>query len=220
MRSSGPDAVDDDELRDEMRHALAQARTALDAANARAIELERERDAAQAQLVWEADRLNVVIAELRLELGQPMSDASLLSAMVVECRTTPHDGRPIVEYKLELVTNSHGTLHVWHRHSTFRGLAATLRQRHAGLSLPDLSEKPTFGVGSRDRTRALNQFLHTITHAPELQWGIRVDAHTCVYKRRRPTLRSLAERPSVAPTIASSDDECSPRSSFVVPAIE
>ena len=69
-------------------------------------------------------------------------------------------------------------------------LAATLQSKNGykRKDIPDLPSKQLFGNFSEkvieDRVERLNSFLKAATQADYLQWGIRVDQETCVYKRR------------------------------------
>ncbi|RLN44464.1 hypothetical protein BBJ28_00005943, partial [Nothophytophthora sp. Chile5] len=78
--------------------------------------------------------------------------------------------------------------------------------------IPELPNKQLFGNFSekiiQDRVAKLNQFLEAATNAEYLQWGIRVDQDTCVYKRRVKN----STRESTVSTVNSSHSS-SPRSS-------
>ncbi|GMF13162.1 unnamed protein product [Phytophthora lilii] len=141
------------------------------------------------KLSLENEKLRQQVLELERKL-EKKKEIALISARVVESRITYRDNQMFVEYKLQLETNSRGTLFVWHRYSTFRKLAETLqtKQRHSRKSVPELPSKQLFGNFSekviQERIVKLNQFLEAATNADHLQWGIRVDQDTCVYKRR------------------------------------
>jgi hypothetical protein len=107
----------------------------------------------------------------------------------VDTRISYREGKQFVEYMLEIETDTRGTLFVWHRYSTFRNLAMTLQSKNTRKDLiPELPNKTLFGKFSdkiiQERIEKLNQFLEAATAADHLQWGIRIDAETCVYKRR------------------------------------
>jgi hypothetical protein len=137
----------------------------------------------------ENDRLKQQVMQLQNKLVRSQ-EVSLISAKVVDSRITYREGRQFVEYKLQIETNTRGTLFVWHRYSTFRNLAATLQTKNGykRKEIPELPNKQLFGNFSekiiQERVAKLNQFLEAATKAEYLQWGIRVDQDTCVYKRR------------------------------------
>ncbi|KAG2813357.1 hypothetical protein PC112_g14778 [Phytophthora cactorum] len=144
---------------------------------------------ADAELLRENERLKQQVLQLQTKLVRSQ-EVSLISAKVVDSRITYREGRQFVEYKLQIETNTRGTLYVWHRYSTFRNLAATLQTKNGykRKEIPELPNKQLFGNFSekiiQDRVAKLNQFLEAATNAEYLQWGIRVDQDTCVYKRR------------------------------------
>lgn len=123
----------------------------------------------------------------RLELSQ---EISLVSAKVVDIRVTYKHRKKFVEYKLQVKTHRHGTLYVWRRYSAFRRLAANLETKSGYKSdkIPALPKKLVFGNFSKKKIQGrviqLNQFLEEATSDKNLQWGIRIDNNTCVYKRR------------------------------------
>ncbi|CEG42077.1 myosin-like protein [Plasmopara halstedii] len=165
---------------------------------------------ADAELLRENERLKQQVLQLQTKLVRSQ-EVSLISAKVVDSRITYREGRQFVEYKLQIETNTRGTLFVWHRYSTFRNLAATLQTKNGykRKEIPELPNKQLFGNFSekiiQDRVAKLNQFLEAATNAEYLQWGIRVDQDTCVYKRR---VKNARESISTASTHSSS-----PRSS-------
>lgn len=144
---------------------------------------------ADSELLRENERLKQQVASLQSQLMRAQ-EVSLVSAKVVDSRITYREGRQFVEYKLQIETNTRGTLFVWHRYSTFRNLAATLQSKNGykRKEIPELPSKQLFGNFSekviQDRVERLNTFLDAATKAEYLQWGIRVDQDTCVYKRR------------------------------------
>lgn len=144
---------------------------------------------ADEELVRENDRLKQQIASLQGQLVRAQ-EVSLVTASVVDSRITYREGRQFVEYKLQIETNTRGTLFVWHRYSTFRNLASTLQSKNGfkRKDIPELPSKQLFGNFSekviQERVERLNMFLDAATKADYLQWGIRVDQDTCVYKRR------------------------------------
>uniref|UniRef100_A0AAV1TMU3 Unconventional myosin-Vc n=1 Tax=Peronospora matthiolae TaxID=2874970 RepID=A0AAV1TMU3_9STRA len=166
---------------------------------------------ADAELLRENERLKQQVLQLQTKLVRSQ-EVSLISAKVVDSRITYREGRQFVEYKLQIETNTRGTLYVWHRYSTFRNLAATLQTKNGykRKEIPELPNKQLFGNFSekiiQDRVAKLNQFLEAATNAEYLQWGIRVDQDTCVYKRR---VKS-ASRESIS---TASMQSSSPRSS-------
>ncbi|KAH7484311.1 hypothetical protein KRP22_005485 [Phytophthora ramorum] len=166
---------------------------------------------ADAELLRENERLKQQVLQLQTKLVRSQ-EVSLISAKVVDSRITYREGRQFVEYKLQIETNTRGTLYVWHRYSTFRNLAATLQTKNGykRKEIPELPNKQLFGNFSekiiQDRVAKLNQFLEAATNAEYLQWGIRVDQDTCVYKRR---VKS-ASRESIS---LASTHSSSPRSS-------
>ncbi|OWZ23109.1 Myosin [Phytophthora megakarya] len=166
---------------------------------------------ADAELLRENERLKQQVLQLQTKLVRSQ-EVSLISAKVVDSRITYREGRQFVEYKLQIETNTRGTLYVWHRYSTFRNLAATLQTKNGykRKEIPELPNKQLFGNFSekiiQDRVAKLNQFLEAATNAEYLQWGIRVDQDTCVYKRRVKN----ASRESIS---TASTHSSSPRSS-------
>ncbi|DAZ98019.1 TPA: hypothetical protein N0F65_004509 [Lagenidium giganteum] len=168
---------------------------------------------ADAELLRENERLKQQVAQLQNKLVRSQ-EVSLISAKVVDSRITYREGRQFVEYKLQIETNTRGTLYVWHRYSTFRNLAATLQTKNGykRKEIPELPNKQLFGNFSekiiQERVAKLNQFLEAATNAEYLQWGIRVDQDTCVYKRR---VKNPSSRDSVVSTISTANS--SPRAS-------
>ncbi|KAH9124399.1 hypothetical protein AeMF1_004835 [Aphanomyces euteiches] len=179
---------------------------------------------ADAELLRENERLKHQVLTLQSKLVRAQ-EVSLISAKVVDSRLTFREGRQFVEYKLQIETNNRGTLFVWHRYSTFRNLATTLQTKNGyrRKDIPDLPNKQLFGSLSdkiiQERIQKLNEFLEAATNTDYLQWGIRVDQDTCVYKRRtrsssgadRESMR-VDMRESMVSTVASSDAP-SPRES-------
>ncbi|OQR80555.1 myosin-like protein [Achlya hypogyna] len=157
---------------------------------------------ADAELLRENERLKHQVLTLQSKLVRAQ-EVSLISAKVVDSRITFREGRQFVEYKLQIETNSRGTLFVWHRYSTFRNLATTLQTKNGyrRKDIPDLPNKQLFGNFTdriiQERIQKLNEFLDAATNTDYLQWGIRVDQDTCVYKRRTRS-SSGAERESIA----------------------
>ncbi|EQC32929.1 hypothetical protein SDRG_09459 [Saprolegnia diclina VS20] len=191
---------------------------------------------ADAELKGENDRLKRELMQLQSKVARS-EEVSLMSARVVDSRITFREGRQFVEYKLQIETNNRGTLFVWHRYSTFRNLATTLQSKNGyrKKDIPELPNKQLFGNFSekiiQDRVAKLNEFLEAATRAEYLQWGIRVDQDTCVYKRRvknaPPSRDSLSSRETASTTrdtvsIAGfrassnsfSDEKDAPRQSF------
>ncbi|EQC32915.1 hypothetical protein SDRG_09446 [Saprolegnia diclina VS20] len=157
---------------------------------------------ADAELLRENERLKHQVLTLQSKLVRAQ-EVSLISAKVVDSRITFREGRQFVEYKLQIETNSRGTLFVWHRYSTFRNLATTLQTKNGyrRKDIPDLPNKQLFGNFTdriiQERIQKLNEFLEAATNTDYLQWGIRVDQDTCVYKRRTRS-SSGADRESIA----------------------
>lgn len=170
---------------------------------------------ADAELLRENERLKQQVLQLQTKLVRSQ-EVSLISARVVDSRITYREGRQFVEYKLQIETNTRGTLYVWHRYSTFRNLAATLQTKNGykRKEIPELPNKQLFGNFSekiiQERVAKLNQFLEAATNAEYLQWGIRVDQDTCVYKRRVKSATS-SSRDSLASTASTANS--SPRAS-------
>ncbi|OQR89600.1 myosin-like protein, partial [Achlya hypogyna] len=179
---------------------------------------------ADAELLRENERLKHQVLTLQSKLVRAQ-EVSLISAKVVDSRMTFREGRQFVEYKLQIETNNRGTLYVWHRYSTFRNLATTLQTKNGyrRKDIPDLPNKQLFASLSekivQERIQKLNEFLEAATNTDYLQWGIRVDQDTCVYKRRTRSSSGSTDsmradlRESMVSTIASSDASHSPRSS-------
>ncbi|KDO26626.1 hypothetical protein SPRG_20562 [Saprolegnia parasitica CBS 223.65] len=168
---------------------------------------------ADADLKEENDRLKHELMLLQNKVARS-EEVSLIAAKVVDSRITFREGRQFVEYKLQIETNSRGTLFVWHRYSTFRNLATTLQTKNGEKII-------------QDRVAKLNEFLEAATRAEYLQWGIRVDQDTCVYKRRtrsssgadrEDTASTTRDTVSIAGFRASSnsfsDEKDAPRQSF------
>ncbi|RHY24845.1 hypothetical protein DYB32_008656, partial [Aphanomyces invadans] len=147
------------------------------------------REYADEDLRQENERLRAQLAMLQSKIIRA-DEVALLSAKVVDSRLTYRDGKQFVEYKLQIETNNRGTLFVWHRYSTFRNLATTLQTKngYARKDIPELPNKTLFNNFTdktvQERVEKLNAFLDAATKADYLQWGIRIDAETCVYKRR------------------------------------
>ncbi|KAF0733977.1 hypothetical protein Ae201684_009154 [Aphanomyces euteiches] len=158
------------------------------------------RDYADEDLRVENERLRSQLAALQSKIIRA-DEVALISAKVVDSRITYRDGKQFVEYKLQIETNNRGTLFVWHRYSTFRNLASTLQTKngYARKEIPELPNKTLFGNFSdkivQERIEKLNAFLEAATNADYLQWGIRIDADTCVYKRR---IKNSTSRESMA----------------------
>uniref|UniRef100_A0AAV1TNF1 PX domain-containing protein n=1 Tax=Peronospora matthiolae TaxID=2874970 RepID=A0AAV1TNF1_9STRA len=145
---------------------------------------------ADVELLRENERLKQQrVLQLQTKLVRSQ-EVSLISAKVVDSRFSYREGRQFVEYKLQIETNTRGTLYVWHWYSTFRNLAATLRTENGykRKEIPELPNKQLFGNFSEkiisDRVAKRNQFLEAATNAEYLQWGILVDQDTCVYNHR------------------------------------
>jgi hypothetical protein len=151
------------------------------------------------ELSLELERYKQQVLTLKKKLTQ-MQEVSLISAKIIDSRILFREGRQLVEYKLQVDTNSRGTLYVWHRYSTFQNLAATLSQKSNSRGrykdIPDLPRKQFFGSVSakniEERIQKLNEFLDAAASTDYLQWGIRVDQDTCVFKRRRQSLSDMS----------------------------
>ncbi|RHY73319.1 hypothetical protein DYB30_009822, partial [Aphanomyces astaci] len=182
---------------------------------------------ADAELLRENERLKHQVLTLQSKLVRAQ-EVSLISAKVVDSRLTFREGRQFVEYKLQIETNNRGTLFVWHRYSTFRNLATTLQTKNGyrRKDIPDLPNKQLFGSLLSDRSiqermDKLNQFLEAATMTDYLQWGIRVDQDTCVYKRRTRSSSGADGRDSMSlratdireSMVVSASDVPSPRDS-------
>ncbi|RQM28181.1 hypothetical protein B5M09_002631 [Aphanomyces astaci] len=147
------------------------------------------REYADDDLRMENERLRAQLSALQSKIIRA-DEVALLAAKVVDTRITYRDGKQFVEYKLQIETNIRGTLFVWHRYSTFRNLASTLQTKngYARKDIPELPNKTLFNNFTdktvQERVEKLNAFLEAATNADYLQWGIRIDAETCVYKRR------------------------------------
>ncbi|KDO26624.1 hypothetical protein SPRG_08028 [Saprolegnia parasitica CBS 223.65] len=96
----------------------------------------------------------------------------------------------VVQYCLALETRAHGPMRIWRRYSTFSSLATSLqrqcpRMRHE-LDVPeaDLRSSQLSASNIQSRIEVLNQFLLVACKTSSLEWGIRIDADTCVYKRK------------------------------------
>jgi hypothetical protein len=205
----------------EAEAAAREAKTAAEAALEINKELQAENDRlrstlstnvseyADAELLRENERLKQQVMQLQTKLVRSQ-EVSLISAKVVDNRITYREGRQFVEYKLQIETNTRGTLYVWHRYSTFRNLAATLQTKNGykRKDIPELPNKQLFGNFSekiiQERVQKLNQFLEAATNAEHLQWGIRVDQDTCVYKRRVKNSNSSRESAGSSSTTSSS----------------
>ncbi|KAE9021924.1 hypothetical protein PR003_g12537 [Phytophthora rubi] len=177
-------------LREQLTTGMAKSKT-----------IESQKSAADEELRLENEQLRQQVLELESKL-EKRKEIALLSAKIIQSRIAYRDNQQFVEYKMQLETDSRGTLFVWHRYSTFRKLAETLQgqQGHPRKSVPELPSKQIFGNFSekiiQDRVTKLNQFLEAAINAHHLQWGIRVDNNMSVYKRRSisPTLPTLALR--------------------------
>ncbi|TYZ65738.1 hypothetical protein PybrP1_011999 [[Pythium] brassicae (nom. inval.)] len=174
---------------------------------------------ADAELLRENERLKQQVLQLQTKLVRSQ-EVSLISARVVDSRITYREGRQFVEYKLQIETNTRGTLYVWHRYSTFRNLAATLQTKNGykRKEIPELPNKQLFGNFSekiiQERVAKLNQFLEAATNAEYLQWGIRVDQDTCVYKRRVKSASSSRDSIASSASTANSSPRASSRLSM------
>ncbi|KAK1945618.1 hypothetical protein P3T76_002666 [Phytophthora citrophthora] len=153
-------------------------------------QIEKKKNETEEKLRLENRKLRQLISELERKL-EKKKEIALLSAKVIESRIAFRDNQQFVEYKLQLETDIRGTMFVWYRYSTFRKLAETMqaKQGHFRKSVPELPSKQLFGNFSdkiiQERVIKLNQFLDAATNSDHLHWGIRVDADTCVYKRRK-----------------------------------
>ncbi|KAF0718986.1 Aste57867_1349 [Aphanomyces stellatus] len=103
---------------------------------------------------------------------------AILAAEVVDSRVSiSKEGVPRTEFKLDIWTDRRGQLSVWHKSKTFLNLSTTLtiQQLHQGLQpfAYPASDVPTI--------EEINSFLRQAMDS-NLEWGIRVDATTVVYK--------------------------------------
>ncbi|CAK4084513.1 unnamed protein product [Aphanomyces euteiches] len=142
---------------------------------------------------------------------------SIVSAQVVDSRVTASkDGIPRMEFKLDIWTDRRGQLSVWHKAKTFLNLWTTLtiQQLHQGLSPFDYP---------RDDVPTIEQINHFLSQAMEssLEWGIRVDAETVVYKVNQAmdnhprSSSSMVNRDS---SVVSHDDQSTPAEMTLVSA--
>ncbi|KAG7388770.1 hypothetical protein PHYPSEUDO_011789 [Phytophthora pseudosyringae] len=168
---------------------------------------------ADEELRLENKRLKQQVQQLESKLERK-KEIALVSATVVDSRIAYRDNQQFVEYKVQLETDSRGTLFVWHRYSTFRKLAESMqtKQGHPRKSVPELPSKQLFGNFSekiiQERVIKLNQFLEAAINADHLQWGIRVDADICVYKRcRRSTTPPSSSLKTKAWTLPSRESD-------------
>ncbi|OQR89739.1 hypothetical protein THRCLA_22634 [Thraustotheca clavata] len=123
---------------------------------------------------------------------------TLLSALVVDSRVLVTKlGTHRHEYKLDIISNK-GALSVWHKYKTFQNLATTLTIQllHDGVkvipSAFDLPRQPSYDQPPVEIS-TINHFLAAAVDT-ELEWGIRIDANTVVYKPKR-----LKSSPSNSP---------------------
>ncbi|EQC32908.1 hypothetical protein SDRG_09439 [Saprolegnia diclina VS20] len=135
----------------------------------------------------------------------------MLSARVVESRKVTRHGRHVDEYQLAVETNSRGTLTLWHRYCTLYHLRTLMLTKYGDRAsgLPSLPKHSVFTVLSEacmiDRVAKLNAYLEAAMADEKLQWGLRVDDDTRVFKYQKP--RRAHSRVSVASTAGSSDDD-------------
>ncbi|RLN76859.1 hypothetical protein BBJ28_00001615 [Nothophytophthora sp. Chile5] len=133
------------------------------------------------------------LRSLKAKLKQTQ-ELRLLSAQVVHCQIFKHQGRQVVKFKLQIKTDSRGFIHVWHRYSTFLKLAEMLQLKsgHKRSQIPELpGHEITSEPAVQERVETLNRFLEAVTRAESLEWGIRIDEHTYVSKRRVKTAVSV-----------------------------
>ncbi|KAL3668922.1 hypothetical protein V7S43_006210 [Phytophthora oleae] len=153
-------------------------------------QIESKKNEVEKKLTLENKQLRQRVSELETKL-EKKKEIALLSAKVIESRIAYRGNKQFVEYKLQLETDTRGTLFVWYRYSTFRKLAETMQAKQGQFRniVPGLPSKQLFGNFSdkiiQERVIKLNQFLDAATNGDHLHWGIRVDADTCVYKRRK-----------------------------------
>jgi len=175
-------------------------------------------ESADAELLRENEGLKQQLKQLQSKLARSQ-EVALISAKVVDSRIAYREGHQFVEYRLQIETNTRGTLYVWHRYSTFSKLAETLETKNGYKreEIPKLPNKKVFGNFSEkvvvERMVKLNQFLEAVTKSEDLQWGIRVDEDTCVYKRRTKKLLSRDSIVSNATTATNTTTQ-SPRASM------
>ncbi|OQR89599.1 hypothetical protein ACHHYP_06184 [Achlya hypogyna] len=116
--------------------------------------------------------------------------AKVVDARVVRVTETLHE-YDVVQYCLAIETRAHGTFRIWRRYATFMSLAASLTlqcpRMRPDFELPESSLRSSQLSTSliTERVELLNRFLTVASSAQHLEWGIRIDADTCIYKRRK-----------------------------------
>lgn len=157
-----------------------------------------------------------------LGVNTTTTDVYFTSACVVDSRISYiTDTRRFVEYKLAIESPTHGTLFAWHRYSVFLQLAASLQRVDGGSlhDMPRLPSKKIFGNFSdatiNERVERLNEFLAVAVGIDFLEWGIRVDDGSCVYKRSgagsKAVRGSSSGRDSLASNASTATTGSSPR---------
>ncbi|OQR96146.1 myosin-like protein [Achlya hypogyna] len=139
--------------------------------------------------------------------------AQVLAAAVHGHRHCFAKGKRFVEYEVALETNWRGSLRVWHRYSTFRSLAASLKNQR--IQLPKLPAvhlfSPTNDRTIETRKAQIGAFLTALVLEDRLQWSLPMGDGTRVGRCRSAehlpveTLRALVA-PSMASGMASALD--------------
>ena len=167
-------------------------------------ELIRENKRLQAQLTRNiGESTDTVLSEVNEQLKKLVSisqcnklpvvhdgELALVSAKIVDTRINFEGGHEFVEYKIAIESNPRRDFFVWYRYTNFRTMTALLHSEsgYSRKDIPKLPPKLLFGNFSEkniaNRMEKLNIFLDAAINAKHLQWGIKIDNDTGVYKRR------------------------------------
>ncbi|KAI9895715.1 hypothetical protein PsorP6_019324 [Peronosclerospora sorghi] len=169
--------------------------------------------------VEEEERAIVEVASLPIP-----DEIVLVSARIVDSRIVNRTGKKFIQYKLEIRTSSkrcrllletvqhlpvrppESHLSRYTFYDTHRMFARSLCDRlmkENGMKrrdIPDLPHRHLVGNFSQqtigERAEKLNLFLNATVKAEHLQWGIRVDDHIAVYKRRNKRATQPSSQPN------------------------
>ncbi|RLN60648.1 hypothetical protein BBJ29_005401 [Phytophthora kernoviae] len=122
--------------------------------------------------------------------------AKVVSAKVVDSRIQAQVEKPFIEYQLQIETECHNTLLVWHRYRSLYDWAGTLQTESNNRCIPQLPKEEPFGSFSKHiqhQVVRMNAFFKKVAKSDNLRWCIRIDDKLCVFKLR---VTSLALTPS------------------------
>ncbi|KAG7396123.1 hypothetical protein PHYBOEH_002778 [Phytophthora boehmeriae] len=110
--------------------------------------------------------------------------ANVVSAKVVDSRIQAQVEEPFIEYQLQIETECHNSLLVWHEYRYLYHWAGTLQTESNYHCVPHLPKEEPFGSFSKhipNQVAKLNAFFKKVIKSDDLRWCVRIDDKLCVF---------------------------------------